>query len=90
MIVEVVDQNGAVVPAAKVAVLNSATGDQRDGVSGTEGSVTFSGLSLTGTYTVSISKDGFGGEERKNITLRSMVSALRKEAFDCCQSTKKV
>src|SRR5678815_5200584 len=51
LIVVVVDQNGAVVPAAKVAVLNSATSDRRDAVSDGDGSITFSGLSLTGTYT---------------------------------------
>lgn len=81
MIVVVVDQNGAVVPAAKVAVLNSATSDQRDAVSGSDGTVTFSGLSLTGTYTVTISKEGFGIEERKDIRLRSGETATLKVAL---------
>ena len=81
MMVVVVDQNGAVVSAAKIAVVNSATSDQRDAVSGTDGSVTFSGLSLTGTYTVSISKDGFGSEERKDITLRSGETATLRVAL---------
>jgi len=81
MMVVVVDQNGAVVPAAKIAVVNSATSDQRDAVSGTDGSVTFSGLSLTGTYTVSISKDGFGSEDRKDITLRSGETATLRVAL---------
>jgi len=81
MIVVVVDQNGAVVPTARIAVVNSATSDQRDAVSGTDGSVTFSGLSLTGTYVVSITKDGFGSEERKDITLRSGETATLRVAL---------
>ena len=81
MIVVVVDQNGAVVPAARIVVVNSATSDQRDAVSGTDGSVTFSGLSLTGTYLVSITKDGFGSEERKDITLRSGETATLRVAL---------
>src|SRR5213075_210038 len=40
-------------------------------VTGGEGSATIPALSLTGTYTVKVSKDGFGTEERKNISLRS-------------------
>src|SRR5881396_3593154 len=71
MIVDVVDQNGAVVRDAKVSVVNAATGDAREAVSGSDGSATIPGLSLTGTYTVDVSKDGFGNEELKDITLRS-------------------
>src|ERR1051325_10127299 len=63
------DQNGAVVTDAKVAVVNSATGVERDAVTGSEGSATIPALSLTGTYTVTVSKDGFGTEQRKDITL---------------------
>jgi hypothetical protein len=71
IIVDVADQNGAVVKDAKVTVLNTATGDTRDALSGTDGSATFAALSLTGSYSVTISKEGFGNEERKDITLRS-------------------
>ena len=80
MIVVVVDQNGAVVPGAKVTVANSATSDQRDAVSDNDGSVTFSGLSITGTYRVTIAKEGFGSE-RKDITLRSGETATLKIAL---------
>jgi len=69
--VVVVDQDGAVVKDAKVSVVNDATGAARDVVSGSEGSATIPGLSLTGTYTVTVSKEGFSNEERKDITLRS-------------------
>jgi len=71
MIIVVVDQNGAVVKDAKVSVVNTATGAMREAVSGSDGGATIPALSLTGTYTVSVSKDGFGTEERKDIALRS-------------------
>src|SRR5258708_6374653 len=62
MLVQVVDQAGAVVKDAKVLVVNDATGDTREAVSGSEGSATIPGLSLTGTYTVTVSHEGFGNE----------------------------
>jgi hypothetical protein len=71
MIVVVVDQAGAVVTDAKVSVVNTATGAVREAVSGSDGSATIQALSLTGTYTVGVSREGFGNEERKDITLRS-------------------
>jgi hypothetical protein len=76
--VVVVDQAGAVVKDAKVSVVNTATGAVREAVSGTDGSTTFSALSLTGTYTVTVSREGFGSEERKDITLRSGETATLK------------
>jgi hypothetical protein len=71
MIVVVADQTGALVKDAKVSVANSATGAGREAVSGSDGSATVSALPLTGTYTVAVSKAGFGTEELKNITLRA-------------------
>src|SRR5258705_906786 len=78
MIVVVVDQAGAVVKDAKVSVVNTATGASREALSDDDGIITLPALSLTGTYTVSVSKDGFGNEERKEITLRSGESATLK------------
>ena len=78
MIVVVVDQTGAVVKDAKVSVVNTATGAAREAVSGSDGSATIPALSLTGTYTVSVSKAGFGNEELKDITLRSGETATLK------------
>jgi len=78
MIILVVDQNGAVVNDARVAVLNTATGDSREAVSGTDGAATFPALSLTGTYKVTVSRQGFGDEERKDLTLRSGETATVK------------
>ncbi len=71
MIVTVVDQTGAVVKDAKVSVVNTATGAVRESVSGSEGSATIAALSLTGTYKVEVSKEGFGTEGLKDIVLRS-------------------
>jgi hypothetical protein len=78
MIVVVVDQAGAVVKDAKVLVVNDATGAAREALSGSEGSATFSALSLTGTYTVTVSKDGFGDEQLKDIALLSSETATVK------------
>jgi hypothetical protein len=69
--VVVTDQTGAVLKDAKVSVVNNATGAKREAISDAEGSATFPALSLTGTYTVTISKAGFGNEERNDITLRA-------------------
>jgi hypothetical protein len=71
MIVVVVDQTGGVVKDAKVSVVNTATGAAREAASGSDGSATIPALSLTGTYTVVVSKAGFGDEELKDIALRS-------------------
>ena len=78
MIVDVVDQTGAVVPDAKVSVVNAATSAVLEAVSGSDGSATISALSLTGTYMVTVSKDGFGNEELRDIALRSGETATLK------------
>ncbi|HEX7316066.1 MAG TPA: TonB-dependent receptor [Pyrinomonadaceae bacterium] len=78
LIVVVVDQNEAVVRDAKVSVSNAATGEVREGVSDGDGRVTIPALTLTGTYTVGVSKEGFGGQELKDVTLRSGETATVK------------
>ncbi len=78
MIVVVVDQSGAVIADAKVSVRNTATGAVREAVTGSDGSVTIPALSLTGTYTVGVSKAGFGDEDLNDITLRSGETATLK------------
>src|SRR5438067_9665713 len=78
MIVVVEDQAGALLREAKVSVVNTATGNVRETVSGSDGSATIPALALTGTYTVSVSKEGLGIEERKEITLRSGETATLK------------
>src|ERR1043165_6408871 len=78
MIVLVADQAGAVIKDAKVSVVNTATGDSREAVTGADGAATFSGLSLTGTYKVTVAREGFGNEERSGLTLRSGETATIK------------
>ena len=78
MIVVVADQTGAVVKDAKVSVVNTATGDSREAVTGADGTATFPGLSLTGTYKVTVAREGFGNEERSGLTLRSGETATIK------------
>src|SRR5215217_5130855 len=90
MIVVVADQTGAVVTDAKVSVLNTATGDSRDAISGTDGTAAFPALSLTGTYTVTVSRQGFGNEERKDLTLRSGETATLKVALLAGSQTAEV
>ena len=78
MIVVVVDQSGAVVPDAQVSVVNAATGATREAASESDGRATIPALSLTGTYSVRVSKAGFGNEERNDITLRAGETATLK------------
>src|SRR5258707_5303959 len=78
MIVVVTDQTGAVMKDAKVSVVNTATGAARETVSGSDGSATVPALPLTGTYTVTVSKTGFGNEELQDIALRSGETATLK------------
>ena len=78
IIVSVADEKGAVVPDAKVSVVNTATSDTREAISGNDGNATFAGLSLTGTYTVKVMRDGFAPEERSDFTLRSGETATVK------------
>src|SRR5690242_8910057 len=78
MIVVVTDQTGAVVTDARVTVLNTSTGASREAVSGTDGRATFAALSLTGTYKVTVVREGFGPEERQDLALRSGETATLK------------
>ena len=71
VVVLVTDQSGAVVKDAKVSVTNNQTGAVREAMSGGDGSATFPALSLTGTYTASVSKQGFATEEHRDISLRA-------------------
>ena len=76
--VVVVDQSGAVVPDAKITVINTATGLTRETVSGPDGSANVGALPLDGTYTITVSKTGFTTEGLKDLALRaSEVATVR-------------
>jgi hypothetical protein len=78
LVVTVVDQTGAVVPDAKVSVVNSATGATRDLTSSVNGSATVGALPLTGHYKVSVTKTGFVSEGVQDLTLRAGETATVK------------
>jgi hypothetical protein len=78
IVVSVVDQGGAAVNGATISVLNSATGAVREAVTSADGTATIPALSLTGTYAVVVTKEGFGNEERRGIMLRSGETATLK------------
>src|SRR4249920_3246286 len=69
LIVSVVDQTGAVVKDAKVIVTNTATSLSRELMSAGDGLVTLPALSLTGTYTIQVTKAGFTAEDVTGLTL---------------------
>src|SRR5436190_24139995 len=71
IVVLVTDQSGAVIKDAKVLVTNEQTGATREALSGSEGSASFPALSLTGTYSVVVTKQGFGEKSRGGLSLRS-------------------
>jgi hypothetical protein len=65
----VVDETGAVVPAANVSVTNEASGDTRKTVTNSEGFFAFAALQA-GTYTVTVQMTGFNNTEIKGVALR--------------------
>src|SRR4029079_4719638 len=78
IVVVVVDQSGAVVKDARVTVTNTATGAVREAVSNGEGSATLPTLSLTGTYKVNVTKEGFTAEDVPGLVLRAGETATVK------------
>jgi hypothetical protein len=78
IVVLVTDQSGAVVSNATVVVTNSERGTVREVASGADGSASIPALPLTGTYVVTVSKQGFGAEERKDVVLRAGETATLK------------
>jgi len=70
LVVSVVDQSEAVVPGARVTVVDRTTGRTREAVSGANGSATIPALPAGSTYTVSVARTGFTSEEVREIVLR--------------------
>ena len=71
IVVIVADQSGAVVPGAHIVAVNTSTGAVREAPSGPEGSVTLPALSVSGSYSVTVSKQGFATETVQSLTLRA-------------------
>ena len=78
LIVEVVDGQGKTIQDAAIAVKNTATGAERQAASGHDGRAAFTALPLTGAYTVSVSKPGFGDDQRAGIVLLASETAVVK------------
>jgi hypothetical protein len=66
----VVDESGAVIPGADVALINDASGAARRTVTNSDGFFAFSAVPAA-TYTVTITLQGFKTQEIKGITLRA-------------------
>ena len=64
----VLDENGAVVPAVEITVLNLSTAVQRHALTGGEGAFVVP-LLPPGRYTLTAQRDGFATLEVRNITL---------------------
>ena len=64
----VTDSSGALVPGAKVALTNDATGAARDTVTNGSGNFDFPSV-LPGSYTITVSNAGFKTYEQKGIVL---------------------
>lgn len=75
IIVTVVDPNGSAVPGAKITVKNDATQATRESTSGSEGTATITGLSLTGSYSVSVEANGFPKGTAAGLNLRASETA---------------
>jgi hypothetical protein len=78
IVVTVVDPNDAVVPGVTVGVENSSTGEVRQLVSGSEGTVVAAGLPATGSYTIRVSKSGFTANDLSGLELRGGETATIK------------
>ena len=64
----VTDPTSAVLPGARVAAVSSATGFRRETATSAAGTYQLSGLTV-GTYTITISRDGFKAAEFKDVEL---------------------
>ena len=78
IVVVVTDQSGAVVRDAAITVVNTQTGAVRNVMSGSDGSVTVSGLAVGGPYAITVTKSGFAPESSTSITLRAGETATVK------------
>ena len=78
VVVIVSDESGGVIKDARVVVANTETGASREVMTGDDGRATFPALALTGTYVVTVTKDGFATEERRDIVLRGGETATAR------------
>ncbi|HEV3141100.1 MAG TPA: TonB-dependent receptor [Vicinamibacterales bacterium] len=77
----VVDASGAVIPGANVTAKHTATGVTSDAVSNSEGVFSFPALN-TGTYTVTVSLQGFKQYVANNVVLTSGAGAAVRAVLE--------
>jgi hypothetical protein len=90
IVVIVTDETGGVIKDAKVAAVNTATGAVRTAASGSDGSVAFPGLPLTGSYDVTASMPGFHSREQTGLMLRAGETATLKMTLIVAGETQAV
>jgi Carboxypeptidase regulatory-like domain len=66
----VTDQSGAVIPNAKVVLINHATGVQRDAITNQDGRFTFTNVSTEGVYAIDVEAAGFKKLIQDGITVQ--------------------
>ena len=72
----VLDQSGAAVPGARILLESRSTGFSRSAETDAEGQYAMTGLPLTGSYTLSVDKAGFGAAKRDSISLQAGETAI--------------
>ena len=85
----VVDIGGGVLPGADVIVKNDATGISLTGVTNGQGAFSFPGLNV-GTYTVTVSLQGFKSFVAKNVVLTTGAPASVKAVLEIGGMTEQV
>src|SRR5262252_5207343 len=64
----VTDQSGAVVPSAKITLIDQATRDQREATGSDSGEFVFAAVRPS-TYTITVEKTGFQGFKQTDLVL---------------------
>jgi hypothetical protein len=82
IVVKVIDPSGAVVPGAQIVLKNDQTNTQREMTSAQDGTATFTALPLTGSYTLTVSLQGFRTVNRSGIVLRGGETATLLTKLD--------
>jgi carboxypeptidase family protein/TonB-dependent receptor-like protein len=85
----VVDNSGGVIPGANVVVKNDATGVSQDSVTNGQGAFSFPGLSV-GTYTVTVTLEGFKTYVARNVVLTTGAPASVKAVLEVGGMTEQV
>jgi hypothetical protein len=87
--VDVTDASGALVPGAKLVLINHATQVTRDGVTGKDGRYRFADIPI-GDYTLTIDKEGFNQEVESGISLSVAQDAKLPVALQVLNSQEAV